>query len=102
MGHLEKGDNFINEKTKKIHQVNKVRYENSTWPSVTAASVFQLHTSKNHSERGNVNWENNSMRLAWQQACGIFSSLMVGVVGPSPLWIVPPWMGDSGWFKKGG
>lgn len=61
---------------------------------------YQLNTSEGHVGRGDLNWENVSIRLPCRQVCGIFSWLTFVMEGSSSLWVVPPWTGGSEFYKK--
>lgn len=60
----------------------------------------QLHTNYSH-QRGEPQLR-KCQRLGSRQACRAFSSLVINVERPSPLWVVPPWAGGPSFYKKAG
>jgi hypothetical protein len=50
----------------------------------------QPYISEAHLQRGHLNWENASIRLACGQICWAFSWLIIGVRKPNELWAMWP------------
>jgi hypothetical protein len=65
------------------------RFPRPSEKSMTYVLVFcQRDQSQGHLGIGNLNWENASITLAYWQACGVLSCLMMDVGKDSPLEMV--------------
>lgn len=60
----------------------------------------QLDTFKSYLERGNLGWENASLRLACRLDCEEFSWLMIDMEGQSHWGWCQTWPGGSELYKE--
>lgn len=66
----------------------------------SCAGLFVLFFNLTYLGRGNLNFENASIRSTFRQIGGVLSWLLIDVGGPTYYWCYHAWAGGLGVYKK--